>query len=336
MTETAGILPLALAFFCLALWINLFKLASPRWRFEFFAIDFAVGALITSAIAAATLGNLGSDLSFGDRLLVASKTSQALVFFGGCLVGLSALMIFGAVRLSGITASLTIALSLAGLPNAVLNFRSAGLAKSGVIIFLLLAALLSGLRAIRGQDSPAPPQKNTRQPKRSSLRRSTKGLLLALAAGFFSGVAIPILFSGLSGDFGVGPYAGMLVASAGGLVAIAPLVLFLLNIAIDLPPGTLRGYWSKQITKHQHRYGLLAGVLWAAGILAYLTRRLTAPDIASTSIPNATAISALVVGTLCGIVFWKESKQTKSQLALLGGVLLFACGALLSVLGFNS
>lgn len=336
MTETAGIVALAVAFFGLASWMNLFKLAAPRWRFEFFAFDFAVGALFASLLAAVTLGNLGSELSFSDRLLVSSKTSQALVFFGGALIGLAALTIFGAARLSGITASFTTALSLSALCNAALNLRSAGLIRSVAILALLLVALLCGIRAIRAQDSPIPHGKNQRQPRRLTLRRSTKALLLALSGGFFAGIAIPILFSGLVGDFGVGPYAGVLVASAGELVAVAPLLLFLINIAIDLPPATLRVYWSRQTSKGQHRLGWLAGILWSIGALAYLARRLDVTETAAAALPNASAVAALVVGALGGIVFWKESKQTKSPLALLGGILLFAGGALLSVLGLNA
>ncbi len=339
MAPTAEIFVLAAAFVGLALWVNLFKLSSPRWRFEFFSIDFTVGALLMAALGAFTLGNLGTDLSFGDRLLVASKTSQALVFFGGGVFGLGILTLLAATRLLGIAAAFTLALSLAGFIVSGVTVGSSSLLISGICLALLVAALLMGGKAARDQDSPLPPPKRMRQPVRFTLRRSTKGILLAVASGLFFGTSIPTSLSGMSGDFGLGPYAGLLMLTVGALLAAVFLSLFLLNISIDLPPGSLRGYWSRQPSpagsKGQHRYGLLAGAIWAGGTLAYLTQRLAlgkAHDPAS----NAAAVAGLIVATLCGIVVWQERKLTKSPLALLGGVLLFTCGALLSVWGHHA
>ena len=338
-----------MAFVCLALWINLFKLASPRWRFEFFTIDFTLGTLLLAAVSAFTLGNLGSGLSFSDRLLVASKTAQALVFLGGGVLGLGALTLFAAVRLIGITAACTLALSLAGLIEVAITLLSGSLFIGGISLALLIAALLAGAKAARGIDSPVPPPRHLRQPAPFVPRRSTKGMLLAIASGLFLGSSLATAFSGMSGDFGLGPYAGLLVLSLGAFLAATPFTLFLLNIKIDLPPGNLRTYFSRQAgpagSRGQHRYGVLTGIVWGAGTLAYLTERLApvnAPlavqnagipkamtDLAA---PSAVAVSASLIAILCGVVFWKERKLTKFPSALVGGALLFGCGALLSVL----
>ena len=340
-----------MAFVCLALWINIFKLASPRWRFEFFTIDFTLGSLVLAAVSAFTLGNMGTGLSFSDRLLVASKTAQALVFLGGVALGLGALTLFSAVRLIGMTGACTLALSLAAVIEIAITMRSGSLAIAGISLALLLAALLTGAKAARGTDSPVPPRKHLRQPAPFVPRRSTKGIMLAIASGLFLGSSAQAALSGMSGDFGLGPYAGLLVLSAGAFLAATPFTLFLLNIKIDLPPGNLRTYFSRQAepagSRGQHRYGVLTGIIWAAGTLAYLTERLApvnAPlavqnagipkamtDIAA---PSAVAVSALLVASLCGVVFWKERKLTKFPSALVAGALLFGCGALLSVLEF--
>lgn len=327
MSETSDIIALATSFVCLAAWINLFKFANRRWRFEFFTIDFAVGALLLSAVAAFTLGNFESDLSLGDRLLIASKTSQALAFLAGCLLGLGLMSLFGAVRLIGASSSSTIAFSLAALISSSVTLTSNNILFSAVSLALLFAAMLLGAKAARGLDAPLPPAKNARQPVPLRLRQSSKGILLALAAGLFLGGALPILFSGVGGDFGLGPYAGVLVASVGALPAAALFSLFLLHIKIDLPPSTLRGYWSGS-PKSQHHFGLIGGVLCAAGSVAYLvvhTNSLVGAGTSLTSI-NLVAAAGLTLSVLSGFALWKEKALTKSAAALLLGILLFAGG----------
>ena len=70
---------------CLGSWINTFKATGNRWRFELFSIDFAVGALLISLLAAYTLGTLGADLEFqrphaGSRAYESSHGTRG----GGC------------------------------------------------------------------------------------------------------------------------------------------------------------------------------------------------------------------------------------------------------------
>ena len=88
---------LVLSFICLGSWANTFKASGSRWRFELFSIDFAVGALIFSLLAAYTLGTLGADLGFSDRMLVAGRTNQALGIAAGALFALGNMLLLAAV-----------------------------------------------------------------------------------------------------------------------------------------------------------------------------------------------------------------------------------------------
>lgn len=336
MNDRLDITAAAIAFICLAAWLPFIKFTSRRWRFEFFTIDLALGALLAAAIAAFTLGNFAGDLGLGDRFLVASKTSQALVFLAGGLAGLGLLGLFAAIRLLGITAASTVAFSLAALIFCSVTLTSNQILLSAASLGLFLAATLLGAKASRGQDAPLPPMKNARQPAPLRLRQSSKGILLALASGIFLGGALPVELSGTSGDFGLGPYAGVLVSSIGALLSSGLFSLFLLNIAIDLPPSTLKAYWSKAgAGKSNHRVGILGGCLLAAGCLAYLVWRnssvaetATAPSIA----PGILPALALTAGVFSGVVWWKEASLTKSKGLLFLAALLFAGGALCSAL----
>ena len=271
-----------ISFVGLAAWVNFFKLANRRWRFEFFTFDFLFGLLTVAVVGAFTLGNFGSDLGLGDRLLVASKTSEAMSFLAGCLLGLGLLALFAAIRLTGITAALTIAFSLAALLAASVTLASNSLLTSALSMALLFAAILVGAKATRGQDAPAKIVKNPRQPPPFNLRQSSKGILLAIAGGFFLGGALPALFSAVGGDFGVGPYAGLLVTSVGALLTA-------LTFSVES-----------------------------------VTSVASQPDLGATV--------SLVIAAACGIIFWGETKLTKSSGILLAATALFACGAVCGAL----
>lgn len=323
---------------CLSTWLSFFKRAGKRWRFEFFTLDFGLGALLLSAVAAFTLGNFEGELGLADRVLVASKTSQALAVSAGFLFGLGFLSLFAAVRLTGIACASLISFSLAALIAASVTLTSGNLLFSAASLALLFAATLLGAKAARGQDSPLPPLKNQRQPTPVRLRVSSKGILLALASGLFFGGAVPVASSSISGDFGLAPYAGILAISLGLLVSAGVFSFFFIHITIDQPPTTLRVYWSRSgANRGQARYGLFSGFLCAAGALAYFVARggESAADnrqLAPIHNPNLAAIAALIFATLSGILFWNESSLTKSRGALFGALLLFSAGMLCSAL----
>src|SRR5690242_7656924 len=115
---------LLVSFICLGSWITTFKLAGKRWRFELFSLDFALGAVLLSSVAAFTLGNIAADLPFNDRILLSSKTAQALVFSAGFVFGLANLLLLGAVSLLGIAGAFPISVGLGLIVHTLLNFRS--------------------------------------------------------------------------------------------------------------------------------------------------------------------------------------------------------------------
>ena len=95
-TYISALLLLVLSFICLGSWVSTFKLAGPRWRFELFCIDFAIGAAALSAIAAFTLGSLGSDLGFTDRMLVAGHLAQVFLIAAGFIFNLGNMLLLAA------------------------------------------------------------------------------------------------------------------------------------------------------------------------------------------------------------------------------------------------
>ncbi len=336
-TSAAALLLLLASFVCLGSWIVAFKLTG-KWRFELFYIDFAIGAVLLSILAAFTFGVLGSDLGFMDRMLVAGRTAQALVVLSGFVFNLGNMLLVAAVPLIGISAAFPLGLGVALLAGSLFYFpgTNAVFIVSGMVL-VLLAVILEGISCRLRDSVPAASSKGNTAPKGASkarARKTNKGLILAAMGGIALGLFYPVAARGLSGDFGVGPYAGMLLFSVGVLVSTVIFNFYFLNIAIEGEPLTLGAYARGK--RRQHLIGLVGGALWAAGMLtAALARSLpTQPErnvVLGLVLPLASAL--LVI--LWGAVVWKEFAGAPSSAKLSMGLAaaLFAGALVVTGLG---
>jgi hypothetical protein len=323
----------AIAFLLLAIWILTFKFFDRRTRFEFYALDFCWGALILTLISAWILGNVGGEAGISERLLLSSKTAQALMLLSGFIFGLGVLALLGSIRILGTGLALLVAVSVAGIPAAGLAITGSGFVRPAIALALMLVALLTGFRAARGQDGPPPaPPSNRRPPPLPVFRQSTKGLALAGLAGIFFGIAGPLALFGTGSDFGLGAYAGLLVFTIGIPVAVIPFSFFLLHVTVDLPPTSLASYWRRRSGAGKtvrHRWGLFGGLLWAGGALAYLFYRLSPPP-ENDGHATLVAVAAPVFAALAALLFLKEGSKTRARASLWIGFVAFAAGVLLT------
>ncbi|MBV9405561.1 MAG: hypothetical protein JO211_09480, partial [Acidobacteriaceae bacterium] len=142
-TYIAALLLLVLSSVCLGSWIHTFKLAGTRWRFELFYIDFAVGAILFSVIAAFTFGSLGSDLAFTDRMLVAGRGAQVFVIAAGAVFNLGNMLLVAAVSLIGIAGAFPFSVGLALIIASFFQFRhgNAWLLIPGIALMLIAIVL---------------------------------------------------------------------------------------------------------------------------------------------------------------------------------------------------
>jgi glucose uptake protein len=335
--STALFAPLLVSFICLGSWITAFKLAGKRWRFELFSIDFALGTVLLSSVAAFTLGNIASDLPFNDRILLSSKTAQALVFSAGFVFGLANLLLLGAVSLLGIAGAFPISIGLGLIVHTLLNFRSysSGTALAGLA--LLAAGVLLNASACRSRDLAATPpvKKVTQQSAGTKGARSMKGLIVALIAGIFLGVIYTLAEGGIYGDLGLGPYAGLLFFSVATLLSTLVFSIVFFNIALEGSRLTVRSYFKGQ--PRQHLFGIAGGALWAAGILAAFHAKTVAAETPRQQalvgiLPPASALLSVLWGTLICKEFSVAPK--KAQLFLAGTATMLVGGFLLLGLAY--
>jgi glucose uptake protein len=122
-SHTTALIILILGMLGWGLWANTFKSTGPRWRFELFYFDFAIGAIIAAVILALTAGSLGFDgFSFMDDLRLAGKRQDVLGFGAGVVFNLGNMLLLGAVSIAGMSISFPIGLGTALVIAALWNF----------------------------------------------------------------------------------------------------------------------------------------------------------------------------------------------------------------------
>src|SRR5262245_3428196 len=102
-TYLATLVLMILSMICWGSWANTFKLAG-NWRFELYYFDFAIGVMLTAALAAFTLGTMGSDgFQFLDDL---GQTGKRNIFYGaaaGVVFNLANMFLLAAISIAGMT-----------------------------------------------------------------------------------------------------------------------------------------------------------------------------------------------------------------------------------------
>lgn len=325
----AVLLLLVLAFFCLGSWINAFKPGSSR--FEFFSIDFAVGALLCSLVAAYTLGTFGSELTFGDRFLVASRTAQGLTVSAGFLFALGNTLLLAGVAILGISVAFPLAIGLALGISCLVHLGSANLV---LLIPGLIAALASSYlagRALQFRKPVAPPKGSSRR----GGDRTFWGVIVSIIGGVALGFVYPVVVHGITGDFGLAAYAGLVLFCAVLLVSTLVLNFFFVRIGIEgKGVTTLRAYFGKA---GRHITGVVAGLVWAVGAMAvFLVISAPAKAAADPRLELALPVASALLAVFWGLTGRKElAKMPQGKSSVAGSVILFVAALALLAWAFS-
>ncbi|MGH9608183.1 MAG: hypothetical protein ACRD34_00780 [Bryobacteraceae bacterium] len=340
---TASILLLIASFVCLGSWAALFKRTGKAWRFELFYYDFGVGAILLAVVAAYTLGTLGADLSFSDRMMVAGRTAQAMLVAAGFLFNLGNMLLLASVSLTGMAVAFPLSIGVALLVSSFWNFHAGNffLLVAAIIVLLACAIVSSAaarLRAVarlraRLAAKPGPKPDSKRKPQPLKTRRTSKGILTGVLGGILMGLVPPLAQRGMGGEFGLGGYAAILMFAIGIIVSTIFFNFYFVNISIEGGPIGFKAYFRG--TAGQHFLGFASGALLVLGLLCALLAR-SAPRSAGADPALLTAIpvASVFLAVLWGLTAWREFAKPSSgaRPALAIAILLFACGlALFSI-----
>lgn len=303
--EQSALLLLLFAFICLGSWASIFK--ASRWRFELFYLDFAIGSLVLALLAAYTLGNIGSDMSFMDRTVVAGLRSQVIAVGSGLLFGLGTLLLLAAVATGGLSLAFPFAFGLGfliALAAAHLSHFDLSVAGAGALYLCAAGACAFAALALR---SPGPVSRKTAD------NTGVKTLALCVIAGILFGISEPLGDAAFWGDLGLGPYAGTLFFTIGLAATAVVFDIFFMNIG--LVGGRVRIPDYKAAKPGKHLAGIFGGFVFAGGFLLLLLARSVPGGLPAWSV--FLSRGWVLLAAVLGLFVWKE-RSAQSKAVLIG------------------
>ncbi len=278
-------------------------------------MDFAVGSVLFAAVAACTLGTLGSDLGFSDNMLVAGQRAQAMAALAGGAFALGNICFLAAIALIGQANASLLTFGVFGAGLALLRLQTGPTLKfAAACVFLLLASALA-FSSARG--------------KRQSPAKVIKGGIVGFLAGLAFLAVFPLITLAQPDQLGIGAYGGILIAAVGILVATFSLNFFFLNISLEgaqLGYGTYFGAKSKD-----HVIGTIGGAVWTAGALALYTAYTGAAKLTPFQAWLAPFAGA-VLAVLTGLLIWQKMPQPPAaKQKTITATILFVIGVVLLI-----
>jgi len=309
-----------LTMICWGSWANTQKLAARSWRFELFYWDFVAGLLLTSTLAAFTLGSLGpTGRSFVADLAQADAASIGWALLGGAVWNLGNLLLVAAIAVAGMAIGFPIGGGIAWVLGIVLSFVLViveGRINPGnsVMLFAGVAVIVLAI---------ALSMKAYGQLVSAAKKPSAKGILLSVSAGiliaFFYSLTVksidPAFVAGGSGK--LMPLTGAFFFTLGAFLTTFLINPFFMRNPVEGSPARMADYWRGDVVTHLT--GILGGAIWSIGI----TSSFIAVGAAGPAVSYALSNAAPVVAILWGVLAWKEfAAAPKGTNRLLGAMFL--------------
>ena len=312
---------------CWGSWANTLKMEPPSYGFSLFYWDQAVGYLLLPLLIGLTFGSLGTDgRSLIADLLQGSASSYEWALLGGVVFNLANILFMSAIDVAGMAVAYPIGIGIALVEGVLINYIAQPRGNPVLIFtgvgFIMTAIILDGL-AYRNH------QCRTSQP--GEVR---KGVSLALAGGILMGLFYYLVLRSVSPDFNhlvpgkFGPYAAVLIYSAGSLVSNLIFNSYLMSHPFKGAKVTYSDYFSPGTMKF-HAIGALGGVINGIGV----TASFVASKAASPAIAYGLGQGGTMIAAIWGVFVWKECKgataATKWMIALM--FVFFLSGLILLV-----
>jgi glucose uptake protein len=322
---------------CWGSWANFQKLAGGRWRFELFSFDFAFGAALCVVLAAFTLGSMDSrELTFQDNFLITGYRNIAYAAAAGMVFNLGNMFLMGAIAVSGLALAFPVGLGMVVVSGVVVNYAINPQADPYVVFsgaaLVLGAMVLAGAAYTSNIDArriaaDRAAVTNPDAPRRRRLPRAARGIALSALAGLILSFFFPLLTNGAWAEPAISPYGTALLFAGGVLISTLLYNPFFMNFPVQGRPLEIKAYFKGG--KREHLLGLLAGAIWMAGGLSGFVA-VNSSAAAQLGLPLSFALGqgGLFVGTLWGLLGWREfqGSGTRAKLLLAGMFLCFGAG----------
>lgn len=334
-SATAALVALIVCLVAWGSWAAFYK-AAKKARFEYFAYDFAWGALLMAVLAAFTLGMWDSkELTFQDNFLLTGYRKMAWALGSGVAFTVANALLLGSIAVSRMAIAFPMAFGVAWMTGSVTTYFvrpgvNSMLAFGGAVTALTAAILAAvGFRLFLADQTQKAVKALNADPRTSvAAPRPTAGkaFVLAALAGVFYSTFFYALEEAMRDDNGLASYSAALLLGAGIFGASIVVVPFFLNFPVRGKPLTVRQY--VQVERIHHLLGLAAGAVWMAGTLAWLvTIGLPSGTQADPIVGFMIARAFPLVAILLGFLIFRELPEAPTKVnAMVGAsfVLLLA------------
>jgi glucose uptake protein len=316
-TYQTALFLMILSMLCWGSWANTLKLC-PRFRFQLFYWDYAIGLFAGAILWGITAGSMGhAGLPF--LTAIANTPLHAILWAaaGGVIFNVANLLLVAAIDVAGLAVAFPIGIGLALIVGAISSYLVSPAANPLLLfggVALVTVAIVLDAAAYRQRESEA---KAT----------TTRGIVLSLIAGLLMGSFYPLVAHAMSGTpgqpglTGPGPYAVALFFAIGVLVSTIPANFLLMARPLDgKPPVDGAEYWKAPFT--WHLAGTLGGAIWSTGAVANFVAsgaHFVGPAVSYSIGQGATMISAC-----WGVFVWNEFAGSPRSAKLLL-FLMFLC-----------
>ena len=290
-TYFAALVLVIISMLCWGSWANISK-ALPKWRLEYFYLDYTLGFLLLVTALGATLGSAGSEgFGFFARLSEAARSQVVFALLGGFLWNVGNLFMVVSIMMAGLAVAFPITSVIAMILGVGISYWTQHIGNlvwltAGVVVLVgAVTTNAAAYRFLRQSSGPSKPQ---------------GGVGLAVAAGILVGCFPPFVARALSGSPALDSYTVSFYFMVGALLATALVVPILIAHPLFGDKGSLRGYLQGSLTWHV--LGLVAGGIWCFGtVVNFLSAKLV-----GMAISWGVGSSASMVAALWGIFLWKE------------------------------
>jgi glucose uptake protein len=323
----ATLLILVLSMICWGSWANTYKLCPPKWRFELFYFDFAIGVFIAAIIAALTFGSLGWDgFSFLDDLRLAGKRSDALAFVAGVIFNLANMLLVGAIAIAGMAVAFPVGIGIALIEGVVLNYFLNPVGNpaflftgAGVIMLAIIFDALAYRNYAMAVSVAAAQKGKTRSTQRKT---GSKGIVISIVSGVLMGAFYPFVEMARAGETGLGPYSIAFIFALGVLLSTFVFNLFFLNLPLQGNPIDIFDYFKARMKTHL--FGVFGGMVWLAGAVSnFVAARAEGNAQVGPAVSYAIGQGATMISALWGLIVWKEFAGADGRVRTFIAVMFF-------------
>lgn len=285
-----------LSMLCWGSWANTLKLC-PRFRFQLFYWDYAIGVFVGAVVLGLTAGSMGNGgMPFLGDIVQASYHAMLWAACGGVIFNIANLLLVAAIDVAGLAVAFPVGIGLALIVGSVSSYFVSP-AGNPLLLFggvaLVSVAIVTDAAAYRKRESAA-------------VATTTRGIVLSLTAGLLMGSFYPLVAHAMKSTSVVaapGPYAISFFFAIGVLISTVPANLLLMRKPLDgKPPVSGAAYWQAQFG--WHLAGVLGGAIWCLGAVSNFVAsgaHLVGPAVSYSIGQGATMVSAL-----WGVFVWHE------------------------------